>query len=86
MSTSTAPPSDDAEIGGAPGHVGGVGAGHQRLGRHAAGVDAGAAEQLALDERDLHPRAVSRPASGGAGLAGADDDGVEAMFHGAGPD
>ena len=34
----------DPVIGGAPGEVGGIGAGDERLGRHAAGVDAGTAK------------------------------------------
>ena len=59
----------DAVVGRASREVRGVGAGDQRLGRHAAGVDAGAAEQLALDERDRHARAQSagRPAAGRPG-------------------
>ena len=73
----TGPPIIDAELGAAPRDVRGVGARDQRLGRHAAGVDAGAAEQLALDQRDRHagggqPAGERRP-----GLAGADDDRVE---------
>jgi hypothetical protein len=38
-----------AEIRRTPRHVGGVGAGHQRFGRNAAGIDASAAERLAFD-------------------------------------
>ena len=62
--------------------VGGARAGDQRLGRDAAVVDAGAADQLALDERGL--AAALREAHGERrpGLAGADDDGVEAFGHG----
>ena len=44
----------DAKLGRAPRHVGGAGARHQRLGRNAAVVDAGAAKALALDDRDFH--------------------------------
>ena len=53
-----------------------IGARHQRLGRRAAGVDAGAADEIALDDRDLHagagqPQCQSRP-----GLTGANYDRV----------
>ena len=78
MSTRDRPPSDDAEIGGAARQVGGIGAGDQRLGRDAAGVDAGAAEELALDERDGHARGGQPAGQRRSGLAGADDDRVEA--------
>ena len=84
MSTRTAV-EHDAVFGGAAGEVRGVGAGDQRLGRHAAGVDAGAAEQLALDERDLHPGAGQAAGERRAGLAGADDDGVEVASCSADP-
>ncbi len=49
----------------APGEMRRIGARDERLGRHAAGVDARAAEQLALDEGDRHARASSagRPAT-----------------------
>ena len=66
---------DDAVVGGAAREVRGIGAGDQRLGRHAAGVDAGAAEELALDERDLHAGAGQPAGERRPGLAGADDDG-----------
>ena len=77
MSTVTGPLTHDAELGGVAGRPGGAGAGHQRLGGRAAIVDAGAAQMLALDQRDLlagagQPRREERP-----GLAGTDDDGVE---------
>src|SRR5690606_22421806 len=57
--------------------AGGIGACYQGLGRHAAGIDAGAPDMLALDDRDRH--AGCREASGKRrpGLAGADDDGIE---------
>ena len=55
----------------------GIGAGDQRLGRRAAGVDAGAAEQVALDQRDLHAGAGQPAGERRPGLAGADDDRVE---------
>ena len=70
-------PGDDAEVGGAAREVRGVGAGDQRLGRHAAGVHAGAAEQLPLDERDRHARGGQPPGQRRTGLARAHDDGVE---------
>ena len=66
-----------AVVGGAPREMRGIGAGDQRLGRHAAGVDAGAAEQLALDERDRHAGRGQPAGKRRAGLAGADDDRVE---------
>ena len=77
MSIDGGPLEDDAVVGGAPGEVRGVGAGDERLGRHAAGVDAGAAEQLALDEGDFHAGAGQPAGERRTGLAGADDDGVE---------
>ena len=71
----------DAVVGGAPREMRRVRAGDQRLGRHAAGVHAGAAEQLALDERDRHAGAGQPAGERRSGLAGPDDDGVEAL-HG----
>ena len=71
----------DAERDGPPRQVGGVGAGNQGLGGRAAGVDAGAAEQLALDDGDLHPGLAETNGKGRARLAGADDDCVEAAIH-----
>ena len=59
----------DAVLGAASGDVCGVRAGHQRLGRNAAVVDAGSADELALDHRDglarlrsAGPPAAARPA------------------------
>ena len=63
-----------AEIGCPPRHVRGVRAGDHGLGGYAARVDAGAAEQLALGDRYLHPRCRQAFGQGGAGLPGADDD------------
>ena len=54
-----------AEIRGAPREVSGIGAGDQRLGRRAAGVDAGSPDQLALISATFRPAAASRPAIGG---------------------
>ncbi len=44
----------DPVVGGPAGEMRRVRAGDERLGRHTPGVDAGAAEQLALHERDRH--------------------------------
>ena len=59
-----------------------MGAGDERLGGGAAVVDAGAAELRLLDHRHLHAGAGKARGEGGAGLAGADDEGVEAGDHG----
>ncbi len=74
----------DAEIGAAAGQMGGIGAGHQRLGRHAAGIDAGAAEIFAFDQAHGFTGAGQAAGQGRSRLAGADDDGVEAL-HGRAP-
>ena len=58
-------------------HVGGISAGYHGLGGYASGVDASAAEQGALDDRDLHARSCQTARQGGAGLSCADDDGIE---------
>src|SRR5207248_1902836 len=50
MSTRTGP--SKAKPYSSPRRMRGLGAGDQRLGRHAAGIDAGAAESFALDDRD----------------------------------
>ena len=71
----------DAVVGGAPGNVRGAGARHQRLGRDAAVVDAGAAEVLALDQRRLHAGLGQADGEGRSGLAAADDDRVVASAH-----
>jgi hypothetical protein len=42
----------DTEVGAAPGHMCGLRTGNQCLGRDAAGVDAGATDQLALHHRN----------------------------------
>src|ERR1700685_2553650 len=46
---------DDAVLGGSSCYMSGAGAGHKGFGGRAAVVDAGAAEQLALDNSHLHP-------------------------------
>ena len=56
---------DDAEVRGAPRHVGRARAGDERLGGNAPVVDAGAAEALALDDRGLAALRRRRAASGG---------------------
>ena len=71
----------DTELGGPARQVSGVGAGHQGLGRRAAGVDAGAAEQLALGDRDLHPGPGQPDGEDRPRLARPDDDGVEVAAH-----
>ena len=73
-----------AELGGAARHVRGIGAGDHRLGRRAAGVDAGPAERLALDDGDALPGAGEALRKRRACLAAADDDGVIGL-HGRPP-
>lgn len=62
---------------GAAGEMRGIGTRHQCLGRRAAGVDAGAAEAVALDDRHALAGGCQAMCERRAGLAGADDDGVE---------
>ena len=66
---------------GPPRHVRRIGAGHHRLGRNAAGVHAGAAEQMTLDDRDPHAGCGQAPGQWRPGLPGADDDRVECLGH-----
>ena len=66
----------EAELGAAPRQMHGVGAGDQRLGGRAAGIDAGAAEATALDDRDFHARAGQPAGERRACLPGPDDDRV----------
>jgi hypothetical protein len=66
----------EAVVRAAPGHVHGIGAGDQRLGGRAAGVDAGAAETAALDDRHLHAGSGQPPRERRACLARSNDDGV----------
>ena len=72
-------PGGDAVVGGAARHRRHLGAGDQRLGRAAAGVDAGAPEVAPLDDR--HPAAGAGEAhrQRRPGLAAADDDVVEGL-------
>jgi hypothetical protein len=53
-----------------------IGARDQRLGWSAAGIDAGAAENLAFDDGDLPTRGYQPPCQSRSGLSGADDDRV----------
>src|SRR6185312_7804211 len=55
-------------------HMHGVGARDHGLGRRAAGVDAGAAEAVALDDGDLLAGVGQSPRQARPGLASADDD------------
>ena len=64
-------------VGAAPRRVRRIGARHQRLGRLAPGVYAGAAHEMPLDDRDLHPRLMQPPRHRWPRLPGPDDDGVE---------
>ena len=69
------------ELRGAARDVGGAGARDQGLGRDAAVVDAGAAEALALDDRDPLAGRGETVGERRTGLAGADDDGIETTRH-----
>jgi hypothetical protein len=71
----------DAEVTGAPDEMRGIGAGDHCLRGHAAGVDAGSADELAFDQRDLHACCGQTPGEGGSRLPGTDDDRVEATVH-----
>ena len=71
----------DAVFGSTPGRVCRMRASHQRLGRDTAVVDAGAADQLAFDHRDLLARLRQPACKRRPGLAGADDDRVEFLCH-----
>ena len=80
MSTLIGPVADPV-FGAAPRQVSGVRAGHQRLGRDASGVDAGAADQFALDHRDALPGCRQSTRQRRPGLPGANDDRVEMLCH-----
>ena len=77
MSTRTGTVDHDAEVGATPGHMGGPRARHQGLGRDTADVDAGPADQLALDHGGLQSFGVQPPGKGRTRLTGPDDDRVE---------
>ena len=81
MSTRTGAVEHDAEVGGATRDMGGTRARDQRLGRDAADVDAGAADQLALDDRGLAAGIAQPDGQRRAGLPGADDDRIVAFGH-----
>ena len=71
------PASDrDAVVTCAPGEMGRIGAGDHRLCGHATGVDAGSADELAFDQRDLHAGRSQAPGERGSRLPGADDNRV----------
>ena len=76
----------DAELGPAARQMRRIGAGHHGLGGRAAGIDAGPAEELALDDRDLLPRLRQPPRQRRPRLAGADDDGVIIRHRSSPPD
>ena len=75
-----------APVGGVARHVRGACAGHQGLGRHAAVVDAGAAEVFTLDQHGVQAGVGQSRGEEGAGLAAADDDRITARGHGLSPD
>src|SRR5262249_23314532 len=55
-------PDQDSILGGAPRDPRGVGARYQGLGRGAAGIDTSAADEMSLNDSDLHPGPVRRNA------------------------
>jgi hypothetical protein len=67
-----------AEVCRAASHVRGIGAGHQRFGRCATGIDAGTAKELALNHRYSSSRAGQTICQRRSCLAGSDDDGIVA--------
>jgi hypothetical protein len=73
----------DAVIGGAPRQISGIRARDQSLGRRAAGVHAGPAEQLSLDNGHGHAGTRQPPGERWTSLAGTEDDGVEAAHRSA---
>jgi hypothetical protein len=71
----TDPPADvHAVVGGTARNMRRIGARDQRLGRGAPGVVAGAAEKLALDDRNLPAGSRQSPRQGRPSLSSADDD------------
>ena len=71
----------DAELLAAPGHVSGASTGYQGLGGDAAGVDTGAAEELAFNDGHLHSFFGQSCCQRGPRLSCADDDRVVLCFH-----
>ena len=71
----------DPEVGAAAGQMRGLCAGHQCLGRDASGVDAGAADQLALHHGNGVAGRGQPPCQRGPGLAGTHHDRVETLCH-----
>jgi hypothetical protein len=69
----------EAELGAPLGHVDRARAGHHRLGWHAAGVDAGAAEAMAFEHRGAASRLSQPGRQRRPGLTGADDNRVESV-------
>jgi len=59
----------------------GIGARDHRFGGNATGVDARAAKQMALNDRDLHPSRGQASGKRRTGLSGSDDDRVERGRH-----
>jgi hypothetical protein len=55
MSMPISTPDHHTILGGAPRDPGGIGARYQSLGRGAAGIDASAADEMSLNDSDLHP-------------------------------
>jgi hypothetical protein len=78
------PSEHDPVFGGAARRLRRISRSDQRLGRCAAGIDAGAADELALGDRHLHAGGGEPQRQRGSGLAGADDDRV-VFRHRAGP-
>src|SRR5688500_13723583 len=70
-----------AVVGRPAGDLGGIGACNQRLRRHAAGIYAGAAQQLAFDHGHAHPGPGEAAGERRPSLAAADHDRVETPRH-----
>ncbi len=71
----------DAVVGAAPRQMCSIGAGDQRLGRHAARVDTGAAKLVALDQGDLHSARGEAAGERGSRLPRPDHDRIEIPGH-----
>ena len=76
---------ENAEFAAAARQVGRVGARYERLGRHATGIDARAAEVLAFDQRHLHAGSDEASHQRRPGLPGPDHDRIEIADHGSHP-